>query len=50
MMSSADGISFWSDMMATLDISKTPLANVFRNEGPKEGRIESRRETPMELG
>lgn len=29
-------LSFWSDMMATLDISKTVLAQMFRNEGKLE--------------
>ena len=49
-----EGIAFWSDMMATLDISKTPLANMYRregrDEGRTEGRTEGRRETLLEQG
>ena len=40
--------------MATLDISKTPLANMYRregrDEGRTEGRTEGRRETLLEQG
>ncbi len=43
-------IAFWSDLMATLDISHTPLANMFRKEGRVEGRIEGQIVMFLEMG
>jgi hypothetical protein len=39
-------IERWKDVMATLDISQTPLANLFR----REGRAEEARENILALG
>jgi hypothetical protein len=45
-----DSINRWEDVMATLDISKTPLANMFRKEGRVEGRVEEAREGILTQG
>jgi hypothetical protein len=45
-----DSIKRWEGDMATLDISKTPLANMFRKEGRIEGRIEEAREWILTQG
>src|SRR5205807_101440 len=41
-----DEIAFWRDLMATLDISKTDLAEMFR----EEGRLEQTRADVLRMG
>jgi hypothetical protein len=41
-----ESINFWRDMMATLDISKTHLAEMFR----EEGRLEEKRADVLRMG
>jgi hypothetical protein len=41
-------IERWRDDMATLEFSKTDLAQIFRQEGQAEGRVEGRVEEARE--
>lgn len=45
-----EAVEAWRHLMATLDISKTALANLFRREGRDEGRVEEARESVLGLG
>ena len=44
------GILVWRDLMATHDISKTYLAEMFRAEGRTEGRTEGVRDSILTIG
>ena len=43
-------IAAWKDIMATLDVSNTPFANLFRTEGRNQGRVEEARESVLAIG